>query len=210
MNYENPYREFSKVVENTHCPYSDQKSAMGPVWDMSLTWDENIATNAKELQEFFAVFIPEKLHGYVMEVRTHNNIKTLEEFGKVFNKILITLNEYDPLHSNCLRQKINSLSWQFQFAGERTFITTFAPCYQPLHPRYSYSANILYLFFQPEKSFAFCGVNSGNRESKELARKAFEKAGRPYDGALIDKRIEAWLYILPAEVGDNPIEWWKE
>jgi hypothetical protein len=40
-------------------------------------------------------------------------------------------------------------------------------------------------------------------------RNSFENAGKPYDVNLIDQRIEAFLYIMPLQIGDPPIRWWE-
>jgi len=202
------YREFIYVVENTLCPYSDRESRIGPAWNDAVTFAENIQSNAIELERFFNTFFQLQSHGYVMEVKSQAVVTNLYQFARLFYKILVALSDVDPNKSNCLESTIDSVGWQYEFCGFRTFITAFAPCYTKRHPRYSYSTELSYLFFQPEKSFSFCGVNSKNRKAKELARQRFKEAGRPYDGRLIDRRVEAWLYILPDEIGDPPIEWW--
>lgn len=204
----NVFHDFRNIVSNTLCPYTGGKLIYGPSWSDEVSFQENIRLNAIELSRFLSHFKEGKLHGFVMELKCPEGQTDLKQFAAFFHKTLLTLSSFDPRKSTCLNQEKENTEWQYEYCGVRMFIASFAPCYSTLHPRYSYSSEFAFLLIQPEESFSFCGVSSKNQQAKDLARKKFIEAGRPYDSDLIDKRIEAWLYILPEEICDQPIEWW--
>lgn len=202
-------RGFKKVIDNTLCPYSDKPFIMGPKWIVEDSYELNIKNQLNDIIDFSNSFTQNEIYGYVLEVAIKTKINTLEQTSELFLNILKILNKLDPAKSNCLDLEKENKKWQFEFNNMRTFFSVFSPCYSPENPRYSYDENIMYIFFQPEESFNMAGVSRLNRQGKINARKKFSDAGRPYDGSLIDKRIEAWLYITPCNIGDKPIKWWK-
>ena len=63
--------------------------------------------------------------------------------------------------------------------------------------------------FQPEFAFDLCGITQASKIEKVFIRSRFREAGRPYNGELVDNRLEALLYISPQQLTDPPIRWWE-
>jgi hypothetical protein len=41
-------------------------------------------------------------------------------------------------------------------------------------------------------------------------RQRFRDAGSPYNGELVDRHLEAYLYMLPLELEGDPVPWWVD
>ena len=201
-------KRFSTIIEQTLCPFARAALIVyGPVWERNLTEAENVRRNALALEDFCRSAPSEKFHGVVLEIGINTEKADFDEIKLTFRRILTTLNSLDPKLSRCLDDLSEEPGWQFEFAGLRLFCNVFAPCYRPQHSKYSYTTGEMFIFMQPEISFDYCGINRNNRSTKQAIRDAFAEAGRPYDGSLVETRVEAWLYIFPLEVGDSPVKW---
>jgi len=88
------------------------------------------------------------------------------------------------------------------------FISVFAPCYLPSHPRFS--PNHVYVFFQPAKTFAWHGICGDHNTEvvSNLIRERFAERGGRYSAERVKQCVEAFLYILPTEASDPSIQWW--
>ena len=140
-----------------------------------------------------------------MEIHTGDRAPDFETSKHLLRSTLITLNKVDPGRSDCMDRDPSSQGWQFEFDGVGLFVSLFAPCYPELHPKYSYNVDKVFIFFQPEVSFDFCGINQGNQNAKEHVRELFQNSGRPYNGQMIDRRIEGFLYMTPLGLTDPPV-----
>jgi YqcI/YcgG family len=202
---------FKKLVESTSCPYAaTAKVHFGPPWHKDKSFEDNIQRIAIDLAEFCEFAFRKKYHGYVVNLNLGTSVQDFSVVKKTFCRFLFGLNSRDSQASNCMQKQFLSRDWQFEFAGVKLFANVFAPCYSINHTKYVESTEEMFVFFQPEFSFDFCGINPKNRHTKEYIRHIFAEHGKPYDGELIDQRIEALLYMFPKRLGDDPVYWWEE
>lgn len=199
---------FATVKRTTPCPFAlGAKVTYGPDWDSALG-AANWARNALSLAEWAHTARRARSHGFVIEICDPR----ASDFSSVIGLLrtaLQQLNRLDPEHSDCLERVIENTEWQFEFAGLRLFVNTFAPCYPRAHSKRVEDPERVYLFLQPEFSFDLCGVSRDNFAAKQMIRRRFAEAGSPYSGELVDRRVEAYLYMFPLDPDDSPVRWWK-
>lgn len=196
-----------KLREQTFCPFaSAARIALGPEWDDGIDFDENVARISDSLNDFLLRLRDKNLHGFICSVRC-DQATSLPEVARSFATFLETLVRTD-LGNDCLLKDVEHVAWRFYFRGEPIFLNVFAPCYRVLHPKYLQTGESFLVFFQPDVSFDYCGVHQGARAVKSSIRARFAREGMPYDGSMIDDRIEARLYVSPASLGDAPVRWW--
>jgi len=153
----------------------------------------------------------EQLDGFIVAITDTSIAQRMVNLSACFARILAELASRDPVYGDTLSGHILRKGWQFSFTGLRMFISVFSPLYPGNHPRYS--PDTTFILFQPEQSFADHAIGSGSRATdclKEMIRSDFQKAGKPYLGDLVDRRIEAHLYILPRWPGDPEVSWWQQ
>jgi len=200
---------FEALRLSTLCPYAARaRVAYGSAWDDGESRDANLRRTASAFAAWAAMARENRSHGFVLEVGL-SAASDFEQVRRAFGDTLLRLNEHDPAHSSCMRRPIEAAGWQYEFGGLRLFVNVFAPCYPTRHSKHVEAERRFYVFFQPEFSFDLCGVNSANRGAKETVRRIFRDAGCPYDGAVIDRRIEAHLYMFPLDPGDDAVRWWR-
>lgn len=199
---------FETIRQTTLCPYAARASiSYGPEWVEQLPADTNWDRNAASLADWASRAFETRSHGHVMELGTEH----ADDFDQVRRTLRLTLTELssrDPAESQCLAQNLDDPGWQFDFANLRLFVNLFAPCYPVGHTKHSPVTGRVFLFFQPEFSFDFCGINPQNTAAKEFVRQRFREAGSPYSGELIDRRQEAYLYMFPLNPEGEPVRWW--
>jgi hypothetical protein len=200
---------FAAIKNSTLCPYA--KSARvryGPRWTPVDPDDANWARNATALAGWADTARKECSHGFVLEIagRDAASFHCVEASLK---EALHSLNAHDPAASDCMKGPFDAVEWQFEFADLRLFVNVFAPCYPTNHSKHSQDSERIFLFLQPEYAFDLCGVNPANRAAKELIRTRFRAAGMPYNGELIDQRIEAQIYMFALHASDQPVRWWE-
>lgn len=199
---------FAAVKRTTPCPYArGARVSYGPPWDTALgatNWERN----ALSLAEWASTARRSGSHGFVVEI-CDPRAGDLYFVTELLKTGLQQLSRFDPERSDCLKRDIEDTGWQFEFAGLRLFVNTFAPCYPPAHSKRIEDTERVYLFLQPEYSFDICGVNRDNLAAKRMIRRRFAEAGSPYSGELIDRRVEAYLYMFPLDPDDPPVRWWE-
>jgi NTP pyrophosphatase (non-canonical NTP hydrolase) len=204
---------FAQVIEQTHCPFALSTKLWGSFeWDPSKSLKANIENSLPTLMRFCKCSEPEGLDVFVFEAYGDEYGATLTGVSRTTNQVLTVLSDLDPSGNKCMDADILNKDWQFSFNSQRFFISVFAPCYPPNHPRYSHSSKSTFIMFQPEFSFDIHGIHAGNPKLdkiKERIRKAFAANNSAYDVELIKQRLEAFLYIMPLNVGDPPVRWWE-
>jgi FPC/CPF motif-containing protein YcgG len=150
------------------------------------------------------------MHGFVSEIVIGLGARSFEDVRRGFRSYLNGLADHDEdcrrtLNGDKLRSK-----WQFSFAGMQMFLNVFAPCYEQPHSKFIASDDSFWVLFQPEFSFGLCGVDSSRGELKQQIREKFSSCGMPYNGEMIDRRIEALLYMFPQRITDDPVRWWVD
>lgn len=205
---------FSKIKDLTHCPFAEQsKIEYFDDWNPEKDFNENILSLSKQLESFTNRCESGKLDGFVFEISGDLCPKTIEGLSKMLKDILLKLNILDPQKSDCMNQDISASSWQFIFNRQRIFVNVFAPFYNKSNSRYSMSVDSVFVFLQPESSFDLHIINPAKStqtvQLKENIRNAFIKGGNPYDFDIAKNPSDALKYIMPVNIGDAPIEWWK-
>ena len=201
---------FETIRQTTLCPYAARANvSYGPAWLQELSARPNWDRIAASLAEWADRAYETRSHGYVIEIGGVD-ADDFDEVRRTLRRTLTELNARDPAESNCLQEDLEDPGWQFDFAGLRLFANVFAPCYSPGHTKHSPVPHRVYVFFQPEFAFDFCGINPRNRAARELVRRRFLEAGSPYNGELIDRRQEAYLYMFPLDPMGQPVKWWTD
>jgi hypothetical protein len=214
-NFDSPKRKllmesFEQLKLSTYCPFaSSAKVARQLSWNLGLDFLGNIQSHALALKEFTKFAQERKYHGFVSRVYLGNGAKNFETTRIAFKEYLFGLAKFDQDCAKCLEQDKINLEWQFSFNKLRMFLNVFSPCYSLQHSKYIYSEDSIYIFFQPEYSFSLCGSKPLTKLTTQSIRDKFYKAGKGYDGELIDQRIEAYIYMFPEKPGDQPVNWWE-
>ncbi len=209
-----PQGRFSKVAESTMCPFA-KKSFLefADEWEEKLSFEENMARVAVELKKFTEECEELGLDGFVMEAKGEEYSKDIPALSAFLRNTLKTLQKYDEQGQHPMDRDIAGKDWQFSFNSVNLFITTFAPFYPKESPRYSFTDDSVFVFFQPNSSFNTHIVNPANDprtiKLKQNIRKSFEDDGRPYDQNIVDSPVEAVKYIKPLRVGDAEVRWWE-
>jgi len=206
--------KFAPVIEQTHCPFAPSTKLWGSFeWDHSKSLKANIENSVPTLVRFCKCSEPEGLDVFLFEAHGEEYGATLTDVARTTIQVLTVLSDSDPSGNKCMDADILDKDWQFSFNSQRFFVSVFAPCYSTNHPRYSHSSKSTFIMFQPEFSFDRHGIHGGNLnldKTKERIRKAFAANNSAYDVELVKQRQEAFLYVMPLNVGDPPIRWWEE
>ncbi|WP_372517247.1 YqcI/YcgG family protein [Mycobacterium hackensackense] len=193
----------------TKCPFAKNASVVfGPTWNRRCSFKGNVARHAVELRRFSRVLERDRLHGFVVKVGMRHRNPSFEGVRRTFREYLRALAETDLSCKESMEANLLSPDWQFTHSDTRYFLNVFASCYNPPHSKYIPTRYGFYIFFQPERSFDFCG-RASLEEVKYHIRTAFARANMPYNGDLIDRRIESFLYMFPLQPFDSPVRWWS-
>jgi hypothetical protein len=198
---------FDSVIASTLCPFAARaKVGSAPEWDVDRC--DNWPRIAESLRVWLGSAEATRSHGFVVQIGGCD-ASDFDSVRQAFRVALEELNRLDSSDSSCLREEVDAPHWQFEFEGVRLFANVFAPCYPPAHSKRIDDPGHFYIFFQPDFSFDLCGITRESREIKLAIRRRFDEAGRPYSGELIDRRIEAEIYMFPVDVTDAPVRWWE-
>lgn len=194
----------------TYCPFAaSAKVEHESSWDHDLDFLANVNSHAITLRRFTEYAQEHKYHGFVSRVYAGSDAKRFEGTRRTFKEYLYGLARFDHDCAQCLAQDKINTDWQFSFNNLRMFLNVFSPCYSLQHSKYIDSKDSIYIFFQPEYSFKLCGAKPLNRTITQSIRDRFGEEGQAYDGELIDRRIEAYIYMFPEQLGDPPVIWWE-
>lgn len=197
---------FSTVRRTTHCPFANAarvRTARAAVVGASGC---DVKELAFDLRRYLEEFRQERQDGLVWTV-TGAHASTLEGTVELFARCIAALADTDSTAEYGGWGSVTEPGWQFAFEGERLFLNVFSPCYPPGHTKHLDAEEGIVVFAQPEDAFGFCNVDSSRQDLKAEIRRRFANAGMPYSGALIDRRVEADLYVFPAEVDGEPVRW---
>jgi hypothetical protein len=201
---------FAHLKQTTKCPFAKgSRVHSAPDWDFNLPFDANAERHGEALRDFVVQVEPERLHGFVSKVGCNQPSPSFAMVAEQFCRYLRALAKTDESCAACMSQDVLSRDWQFTYAGTRCFINVFASCYADVHSKRCDVTDGFYVFFQPERSFDFCGRSLLDTFKHEIRRR-FADAGMPYDGALIDDGYEALIYMFPEEPFGAPVEWWRQ
>lgn len=200
---------FERLKQRTFCPFaSSAKVKQYMYWDSDLGFVDNVLYHAVALREFTEHAQEQKFHGFASRVYIGPEVKSFEATRVNFRRYLFALALFDQNCAHCLEQEKIDVNWQFSFNYLRMFLNVFSPCYSPQHSKYIESDDSIYIFFQPEYAFDLCGSRPLDEAIITHIRDKFRSAGQEYDGELIDRRIEAHIYMFPEKSGDPPVNWW--
>lgn len=200
---------FRDLQRRTHCPFArTARIVLAPDWQHDRTYTENVAHHAGALRSFVQTGTADRHHGFVAGVGVGGRYRDFSAVRAAFGDYLLALGATDESCDDRMRADRLDRDWQFTYSGCRMFLNVFAACYPKSHSKFIDTESLFYVFFQPEYSFQMCGAGPLAPGVKHEIRKRFKAAGMPYDGALIDRRIEALIYMFPLQLGDEPVVWW--
>jgi hypothetical protein len=205
-------RRFGKLRQKSLCPFARKTKLFAGEVGNKQNIQSAVVAMLPKLITLTEIGRKRKLDGLVIDLPAERFAKNLRQFSKTFNSLLREIAQNDPTGENCLQGKILREGWQFTFNHTRFFVTSFAPFYDPKHPRYSQSTKHAFVYLQPEYSFDNHGISNHNahrEQVKENIRKAFQNAGSRYDIALVKQPFEALKYVKPLIESQPPIRWWK-
>jgi NTP pyrophosphatase (non-canonical NTP hydrolase) len=200
---------FSPTTKATSCTFARAaKLWAGPRWNRARNVSYNCEITVPYLTRFARAANAEGLDGFIIAPSTRKKPRTVIEVGHTLRETLQSLSTLDPGGTGVPTPIVATPGWQFSFAGQRMFVTVFSDVYSSNHVRYSPGGTFFML--QPEESFSLHGIGRAFPDSDKIKQKVrdnFAEDGRAYPRDLIDSRIEAHLYLLPAD-GDEPVNWW--
>ncbi|MGI5376266.1 YqcI/YcgG family protein [Streptomyces sp. CA-251387] len=208
-------QDFAKLQADSPCLFSGVSRLWGaPDWDVDRSLAANVAELAPHLTRFAKAAPHEHLDGFVISVPgvagRAPGAATMSDLARWFRSLLQALTEADELPNNSLSEDVRRPGWQFLFHRQRMFVSVFSPLYEASHSRHS--SDHTFVMFQPEQSFTQHGVGCGQKSSpriKERIRENFAQAGVPYSAELVDRRVEADLYLPERFPGDTEARWWS-
>lgn len=160
-----------------------------------------------------------KLLKLIKSLKVFDFCNLFQAFGTGLYKVLKLISDFDPAGLHCMNKSyVGKRGWVFEFNKLTFFITTFAPFYPSMHPRYSFGADSCYILFQPELSFAFHDLPPDTTETKwegpesvrDKIRVAFKEAGRPYSVPESVSSPMALEMLRPISEEEEVFEWWKQ
>jgi hypothetical protein len=208
----NVLKKYEKLRSKSLCPFARKAKLYGGCVGKSQDIKTAVRSIMPRLIELTEFGKQRKLDGFVVELPADRFANNLIEFCTSFNCFLRELSKHDPSEENCFKGNILRKDWQFTFNHTRFFVTTFAPFYNPRHPRFSKLKNSAFIFLQPDYSFDNHGIsrrNSQREKVKDNIRQAFQEAGSGYDIGLVKQPLEALKYIKALDVSDPSLQWWK-
>ncbi|CAF0999986.1 unnamed protein product [Brachionus calyciflorus] len=210
---------FEELKNKSDCTFAKNSKLWGsPLWNAKLTVKENVQHLILPSFLIFTNVCDElKLDGFLVQLPGNDYGHDLEIFSKIFFEILTNLSDFDPKKSKCMREKIESSNWVFEFNKLTFFITTFLPIYPENHSRYSFGINECFILFQPEISFAHHNLPhdtpvtnwSHPKTIRDKIRINFKNSNREY---LIRDTVSYPMchdIIKPIEKNGRIINWWK-
>jgi len=202
--------EFSMLTSSRLCPYAKNARVWGA---RKCRHGEHIGEYVRETSPDFMRFLKcalvERLDGFIFGFE-HSATPNLADLSVLLRDFLLTVSGYDSPSNNCFQGEVRVRGWQFSIAGIRLFVSVFSNVYDQTHPRYSQDST--FIFLQPEESFSWHSIGSqyaGSESRHRKVRERFLDAGYWYPSELIDRRIEADLYILPPGPEFSPVIWWS-
>ncbi len=209
--------DFAKLRGGTPCPFAANSRLWGaPPWLLERSLEQNVAEIAASLTVFAKSAPHEHLDGYVVAVsqevisRSGSHSEPMRELADWFRELLQALAAADSLPNDSFTRSVRRVGWQFSFHGLPMFVSVFSPMYDSNHPRHS--DDHTFVMLQPEDSFTRHGIgreHKHSRQVKEGIRRQFAASDQPYSAELVERRIEADLYLPERFDGDSEVRWWK-
>jgi YqcI/YcgG family len=148
----------------------------------------------------------------VLAIHGADELRSVSAGAALVRSLLLGLRERDPSCERPLTADIDDPGWDFEFSGERFFVSLFAPFYPPGHSRWSGERDIAFLLLQPERGFRRFGISSQHPSRDLLSERVhqrFKRHGQDYDLELNTSKPKALRYVKPLAIGDPPVRWWE-
>ncbi|NEP00351.1 MAG: hypothetical protein F6K58_17060 [Symploca sp. SIO2E9] len=200
-------QKLEKMKEGTQCVFAKTAKVWGaPSWESSLTLEENIVKAVPHLIHFVTAGAFEGLNIFAFQMPAEYGL-SVDILAETTRRVLVVLNNEDPMERNCLADDIEHENWRFSFNGEQVFVITTGPCYGVENSRFAFCDDATFLLIQPDFSFKSqksWGIGGKETISRKI-RTLFTQAGRTYE----DDLIEAARYVMPVRFGSPIVKWWK-
>ncbi|MEU8662270.1 YqcI/YcgG family protein [Actinoplanes philippinensis] len=202
--------QFSPTVLNSPCTFAPQARIWGaPDWSEGLSPYQHVTGFKSDFLTFAKCAEHEGLDGFVVAHSPTARPSSVNELGRWFARLTKALLAFDPKPDPNILTSPDTRGWQFQFGGVRMFVSVFSDIYPTGHPRRTKVGS--FAFFQPETSFSDRNIGSkfeASENIKDSIRRRFRRRGFEYPAELIDRRIEAHIYVLPMRPDEPPVQWW--
>ena len=190
---------FAQLADVSACgPWSDPRALPDRLDDLHRRLDELCRDDARDL--------------LVLELARADRLRTPRDAAALLRATLEGLRARDGLCRDPLTKGIDSPDWDFEHAGERFFVSLFAPFYPDTHSRFSGHASVGFILFQPERGFRRFGVSSQLPGRERLSRavgRRFYRHGQTYDATRNARTPKALRFVKPLGSDEEPIAWWK-
>jgi hypothetical protein len=199
-----------RFLARSPCPFAQlaQITATDPWPDPEVTGGR-LDRLAASLEQSIAARL---FHLAVVEIHRAETVGSVKLGAKIVHDMLAGLRERDPTAEFPLTSGIEDPCWDFEFLGERFFVSLFAPLYPSHHSRWSGEKGIAFVLLQPERGFRSFGISSGRPNRKTLSKRVhrrFQQRGQGYDLSFNLTSPKSLRYVKPIAAEDPPVRWWE-
>jgi hypothetical protein len=201
-----PLRAF---LAKSPCPFALRARVAQCTWPDPRPVSARIELLADRLRELIAGDGGDLM---ALELHEADRLRTPLEAAALINALLRGLRCRDGECGEALTEGIETDGWDFEYAGERFFVSLFAPLYPEWHSRSSRHGSIGFVLFQPERSFRRFGVSSRHPRRRQLSwrvHRRFQRHGQDYDVDANSRTPKALRFVKPIDPGEPPIAWWR-
>lgn len=199
------------LVNATHCPFAEEASLWGCPEQADGEEAQNYLARAViTIERFASVTRFQLIDGVILELPDSGSIKSVEQLAACVNRTLRWIHASgDP--NGDLFDNVLTESWQFSAFGTELFVLALSDVYPPTSSRYTFGVRGSFLLLQPEISFQNFKLPRGEtkQQVRDRIRSAFARAGRGYEGQIVNTPFEAPRYVKPETGSDIPVRWWE-
>lgn len=145
------HKHFDRIQDRTRCLFVRLARLSGaPAYDRSLSLEANVDRAVPALMRFLHSFRRDGFDGFVFELPDPRYGQSESVLAQGVLLVLRRLSDQDPASAHCMNGPVGRTGWWFQFAGERLFVTVFAPCRAPEDPGDTFGLRSTFLLFRPD------------------------------------------------------------
>jgi hypothetical protein len=197
---------FSEIVNKTHCPFAKPSKTGPPLVIHGAKVERELRAHREHIASFFKHAKSNAHDGMLITFEDASLGHTLEALAALTNRFFAVLSDLFP-GVYLLDSPSSDDAWFPTIEGEQFFLVSFAPCYPPESPRFTYGDTKTYFVMQPASAFV------RNAAAVEKLRKhiqeTFAAAGRPYDPVLANVKNDMFKMVMPLGPKAAHVSWWR-